>query len=236
VETSVWAALALLALQLSSSPLPINSAIRTQCISRATQPKVRELIWSWQIRPQFHKRSFLTAMRHALLLRCDHPYCDAPSLPRHGHPYCGTPTLPRRGTPRRYKHQKRRELLLFLSHLGRTNSIPSPYQGRFILGFRAKIRTYSGDGTAMVRPWYGAGGLDGHSGAGWEQSVKASHGGRGVATWRAASRYRRHIVPMGFTGDSWVEHKGTQRSASPYGREGTRKWGGAPTAPPLLGA
>ena len=61
--------------------------------------------------------------------------------------------------------------------------------------------------------------------------------GRGlVATWRAASRYRRHIVPMGFTGDSWVEHKGTQRSASPYGREGTRKWGGAPTAPPLLGA
>ena len=123
----------------------------------------------------------------------------------------------------------------------RTWAVPTQYHRPTRVASSSDFVLKSEHAVAMVGRWYGASTeemrLGGRFGSEWEQSGKASRGGRGlVATWRAASRYRRHIVPMGFTGDSWVEHKGTQRSASPYGREGTRKWGGAPTAPPLLGA
>ena len=43
-----------------------------------------------------------------------------------------------------------------MPHHRRTNSTPSPYQGRFILGFHNEIRGCTRVGTAMVLSWYGA--------------------------------------------------------------------------------
>ena len=45
----------------------------------------------------------------------------------------------------------------------RTNSIPSPYQGRFMFGFRQRNpnmkRPWYGDGTAQIRRWVGVKGV-----------------------------------------------------------------------------
>ena len=71
----------------------------------------------------------------------------------------------------------------------RTNALPSPYQGRFILGFQPKIRTNSGDGLRLVRRWLGDSvgiGGEGTAGAGGGIFVLR----RWNATRRATSRLK----------------------------------------------
>ena len=52
-----------------------------------------------------------------------------------------------------------------ISHHPQTIVVPSPYQGRFILGFRYEIRTCTRGGTAMVRGRSGGRPLIGRAGA-----------------------------------------------------------------------